>query len=140
MTSPRKVSFISGPNTGKYEPEITPYLETFHAVLLNCNWRCHEKKWKLSGLHLKKAIFKLENYIIYGRNTDHLWRWKSEVFPEAAIQRCSIKKGVLENFAKFTEKHLCQSLFFDKFATLLKKRLWHKCFPVDFAKFCRKPF
>ena len=43
MTSPRKVSFISGPNTGKYEPEITPYLETFHAVLLNCNWRCHEK-------------------------------------------------------------------------------------------------
>ena len=98
------------------------------------------KKWKLSGLHLKKAIFKLENYVIYGSNTDHLWRWKSEVFPEAAIQRCSIKKGVLENFAKFTEKHLCQSLFFNKFATLLKKRLWHKCFPVDFAKFCRKPF
>ena len=26
------------------------------------------------------------------------------------------KKGVLKNFAKFTEKHLCQSLFFNKFA------------------------
>ena len=24
------------------------------------------------------------------------------------------KKGVLKNFAKFTEKHLCQSLFFNK--------------------------
>ena len=25
-------------------------------------------------------------------------------------------------------------------ATLLKKRLWHKCFPVNFAKFLRTPF
>ena len=52
------------------------------------------------------------------------------------------KKGVLRNFAKFTEKHLCQSLFFNKVAglrpaTLLKKRLWHRCFPVDFMKFLR---
>ena len=28
------------------------------------------------------------------------------------------KKGVLKNFAKFTEKHLCQSLFFNKIAGL----------------------
>ena len=27
-------------------------------------------------------------------------------------QRCSIKKGILRNFTKFTGKHLCQSLFF----------------------------
>ena len=49
------------------------------------------------------------------------------------------KKGVLRNFEKFTGKHLCQSLFFNKVAglrpaTLLKKRLWHRRFPVDFAK------
>ena len=25
-------------------------------------------------------------------------------------------------------------------ATLLKKRLWHRCFPVNFAKFTRTPF
>ena len=36
------------------------------------------------------------------------------------------KKGVLKNFAKFTGKHLCQSLLFNKVAglkaaTLLKK-------------------
>ena len=36
------------------------------------------------------------------------------------------KKGVLKNFAKFSGKHLCQSLFLNKFAglkpaTLLKK-------------------
>ena len=29
-------------------------------------------------------------------------------------QRCSVRKGVLRNFTKFTRKHLCQSLFFDK--------------------------
>ena len=33
---------------------------------------------------------------------------------EAAIQICSAKKGVLRNFAKFTEKYLCQSLFLIK--------------------------
>ena len=31
-------------------------------------------------------------------------------------QRCSVKKGILRNFAKFTGKHLCQSLFFNKVA------------------------
>ena len=40
-------------------------------------------------------------------------------------QRCSIKKGVVRNFSKFTGKHLCHSLFFNK-ETLKEKRLWHK--------------
>ena len=60
-------------------------------------------------------------------------------------RRCSVKKGVLRNFAKFTGKHLYQSLFFNKIAglrsaTLLKKKLWHRCLPVNFAKFLRAPF
>ena len=64
---------------------------------------------------------------------------------EAVVQRCSVKKGVLTNFAKLTGKHQCQTLFFDKvaglrLATLLKKRLWHGYFPVNFAKFLRTPF
>ena len=55
------------------------------------------------------------------------------------------KKGVLRNFTKFTGKHLCQSLFFNKVAglspaALLKKRLWQRCFPVNFVKFLRTPF
>ena len=60
-------------------------------------------------------------------------------------QSCSVRKGVLRNFAKFRGKHLCQILFFNKVAdpepaTLLKKRLWHRCFPMNFAKFLRAPF
>ena len=50
------------------------------------------------------------------------------------------KKGVLKNFAKLTGKHLCQTLFFNKVTTLFKKRLWHRCFPVTFAKSLRTPF
>ena len=50
------------------------------------------------------------------------------VHNRSSHQRCSIKKGVLRNFAKFTRKHLCQSLFFNKVAglrpaTLLEKGL-----------------
>ena len=42
-------------------------------------------------------------------------------------RRCSMKKGVLRNFNRPA-------------ATLLKKRLWHRCFPVNFARFLRTPF
>ena len=66
-------------------------------------------------------------------------------YSEAVVRRCAIKKGVLINFGKFTGKHLWRSLFFNKVvgirpATLFKKRLWHKCFPMSFAKFLRTPF
>ena len=55
------------------------------------------------------------------------------------------KKVVLRTFAKCTGKHLCWSLFYNKVeglrsASLLKKRLQHRCFPVHFAKFLRKSF
>ena len=50
-----------------------------------------------------------------------------------------MKKGALRNFTKFT------GLFFSKVAglrpaTLLKKRSWHRCFPVNFVKFLRTSF
>ena len=72
---------------------------------------------------------------------------ESQVEPLRRSSRPEVfsKKGVLRNFAKFTGKHLCQSLFFNKVAdlrsaALLKKRLWHRCFPVNFEKFLRTPF
>ena len=40
------------------------------------------------------------------------------------------KMDVLKNFAIFTGKP----------ATLLKKRLWHMCFPVNFVKFSGAAF
>ena len=40
-----------------------------------------------------------------------------EIFRSSHL-RCSVKKGVLRNFAKFKGKHLYQSLFFNKVAGL----------------------
>ena len=60
----------------------------------------------------------------------------SSIHFRSSHQRCSVKKGVLRNFAKLTGKHLCQSLSFNKVAGA---RLWHRCFPVNFVKFLRTP-
>ena len=51
------------------------------------------------------------------------------------------KKDVLKNFTKSTVKHLRQSLFLIKLqSSLLKKRLWHRGFSVNFVKFLRTSF
>ena len=60
-----------------------------------------------------------------------------------SIIRCSrpevfCKKGVLNNLAKFTGKHMCWSLVLNKVAglraaILSKKKLQHRCFPVNFT-------
>ena len=56
-------------------------------------------------------------------------------------KKCSLKSGVLKNFAKFTRKHLCQILFFDKVAgSGCKKRLWHRCFSCEFCKIFKHTF
>ena len=68
-----------------------------------------------------------------------LWRpcrsSRSEVF---------CRKAFLKKWSKFTGKHLCQSLFFNKVAGLrpspfLEKILWYRCTPVNFAKLLRTP-
>ena len=69
---------------------------------------------------------------------------KSPGILRGSHQRFSVRKGVLRNFAKLTGKHLCQSPFFNKVAglsstTLLKKRLWHRSFHMNFVKFLRAP-
>ena len=52
------------------------------------------------------------------------------------------KKGILQNFTKFKGKNLCQSLFLIQLQALGPdiKRLWHRSFPLNFAKFLRTPF
>ena len=53
--------------------------------------------------------------------------------------RRSLRKGALRNFAKFAGKHLCQSLFFNKFeglmpATLFKKETLVQVFSYEFCE------
>ena len=49
------------------------------------------------------------------------------------------KKGVLKHFAKFTGKHMCQSLFFNKVA-VLKKETLAQLFSCEFCKIFRNTF
>ena len=94
------------------------------------------KKNKLAGNSLVKTLWQNKvaqtNISVAGIATNR-----------SSHQRCSMKKCVLKNFVKFTGKHLCQRLFFNKVAgpaMLLKKGLWHRCSPVNFTKFLRTPF
>ena len=66
---------------------------------------------------------------------------------QAVAQRCSVKKVFLE-ISQNSQESTCARLSFLVMlqawglgrATLLKKRFWHRCFPVNFAKFLRTPF
>ena len=70
---------------------------------------------------------------------------KVSIIYRSSHQKCSVKKGVLKIFAKFSGRRLSQSLFLNKVAalspaSLLKQRRKHGCFAADFANFLRTPF
>ena len=72
------------------------------------------------------------------------WREKKAKY-RSSHRRCFVRKGPRRNSPKLTRKYLCQSLIFNKIAglrpaNLLKKKPWHRCFPVNFAKRLRTPF
>ena len=61
---------------------------------------------------------------------------------KSSHRRCYIKNHVLRNFAIFTGKHLCWSLFLIKLQTciFIKKRLLqHRCFSANIMNFSRTP-
>ena len=103
--------------------------------MLSCWFRCH---YTLAFRNVINIIFVIyynirnndENSCGYASVVDQLWLGKMELsylpLLRSSHQRCSVKEGVLRNFAKFTGKHLRQSLFSNKVvglrpATLLKK-------------------
>ena len=78
-----------------------------------CSWvLCWFKEWKVGFSEIQIQLLNFRSS-------------RPEVF---------CKKGVVRNFAKFTGKHLCQSLFFNKVAGLRPTT-----FPANFAKFLRTP-
>ena len=67
------------------------------------------------------------------------WKVLSSHNDRSSRSEVFCKNGALRNFTKFTWKRLCQSLSFERLkpATLLKKKLWHRYFSVNFGKFLR---
>ena len=93
-----------------------------------------------------KLIFLVSVEVKFGRRITMTIKWVSMSTigkyrvafirnTEAVARRCSVKKV-------FSGKHLCQSLFFNKVAGFraAKKRLRHRCFPVNFVRFLRTRF
>ena len=95
-------------------------------------------------LNFNTTFFCKHNFFIDEKHTQWMFR--------SSHQRRSVRKCVLGNSTKFTGKHLCQRLFLIKLqawglqlyskrdaglrpASLLKKRLWYRCFPVNFVNF-----
>ena len=80
-----------------------------------------------------------------GRSLSMLYLGISIGLFKSSHRRCSVKQGVLRNFAKFIGKHLCQSLFFNKVAgprpaTLFKKKTLSQLFSCEFCKISKNIF
>ena len=93
---------------------------------------------KCRGETIPLAVITTLNVPIIWRNSGHrkaiLSIWKQQ---KQSSEVC-YKKVVFRNFTKFTRKHLCQSLFFNKVAslrpaTLFKKRL-AQAFSCEFCE------
>ena len=66
------------------------------------------------------------------------------LFSEAVARRCYVKK-VFREISQNSQESTCVRVSVlisrrSEAATLLKKRTWHTCFPVNFGKFLRTPF
>ena len=67
----------------------------------------------------KNALMTLDRKALLRRTTSIQQDMELKLFSiEAITQIYSVKKGALRNLAKFTGKHLCQSLSFNKVADL----------------------
>ena len=95
----------------------------------------HSSLWMFSICDLKLNLWSLIILGTFSYWLNHLWVLfqKDEMFAYYCLLRSSRlevfwKKGVLRNFAKFTGKHLCQSLFFNNVAglknTFFTEHLW----------------
>ena len=63
------------------------------------------------------------------------------LYTRSSHRRNSMRKGVLRNFAKFTGKHLCQSLFFNKVAALIvKKETLAQVFSSEYCEISKNTF
>ena len=112
-------------------------------LLFNRKYRSTKNLPKSSTFSLKFVEFIFVKKKRGGMGKQEIsWSFKTL---RSSRQEVFCEEGILRNFTTFTGKHLCQSLFLNKVAglrpaTLLKKRLWHRCFPVNFVKFLRTPF
>ena len=129
------------------DPPFTTKRHKTAEIIINNHWTVEHRHWyNPKWVHLcwpKSDYLRAEKMraVLYS----NLLEKSENKINRSSRPEVFCKKGVLRNFAKFTGKHLCNSLFFNKVAglrpaTLLRNRPWHKYFSVNLAKFLRTPF
>ena len=88
----------------------------------------------VSFLYSLKTLENLWYWDFFRVNRNRILEWQNKLF---------CWKSVYKNFEKCRGKHLCQGISFNKkeiiFLSLLKKRSFPSCFPLNFAKCLGKP-
>ena len=115
-------------------------LGTISTLSNHCGNSRSLSRFSTSRLFSHEATFFVAKIFDNGKYKKHATNKIKSSHPEVFC-----REDVLRNFAKFTGKHKCQIFFFDKVAVprsanLLKKRHWHRFFPVNFVQFIRRPF
>ena len=93
----------------------------------------------VKSYYLRKVKIEVQNQCIYETKQCHV------LHLEAVTQRCSVKK-VFSEISQNSQRNTCTRVSFLirlnplRTATLLKKRLWYRCFPVNFVTFLRTSF
>ena len=107
--------------------------------------KCRTKKWFLNFVWLMYIYFCILGYRLFTIQFIQtlLQIYKNTVHEntETATRGVLCKKVFLE-VSKNSQENTCARASFNKnyLKTLLKKRLWHRCFPVNFVKFLWTPF
>ena len=131
----QEAKYLYWTNTKRDQFTIHYKVETIHCSIV-------------TGLSSSRKLFKVFIF-------SFLYVWTFWHFPsrfscyQTSNSVTILLKAATEVFSKklykIHRRHLCRSLYFNKFGglwlvTLLKYRFWHTCFPVNFAKFLEAPF
>ena len=91
----------------------------------------------LDSLEDWKVTINKKEHEKYSLSGEPSWKVRS------SHRRCSVKK-VLLKVLQYSQEDTCVRVFFDKVKSLnacnfIRKRLWHRCFPVSIAKMLKTP-
>ena len=118
--------------------KILQYFLIITTIISNATRKCNICGLNEHSDDIKRGILFIRISDVVWYEYDFIWciLWHICHNTKAVTKRSSVKRSILKNFAKFIGKHLCQNMQ----ASLIKKRLWCRYSPVNFAKFLRTTF
>ena len=130
------------------------HLVSWNGITIQNNSSSNLSKITVMSLVISSVYFSGFKQVLACKETSHvkvsnLYKWwkcmlKIVFLFRSSHRRCSVRKGVLRNFAKFTEEHLCQSLFFNKVrpkaCNFIKKETLSQVFSFAFCGISKYTF